>query len=426
MNQKSKNNYWANVKRKYKQSRRAMISMYIVVALSLVAVFADFLANDHPIIAKIEGQWHSPLLKSYLVNAGVTKWNKDFLNNDWQAQKYDFVIRPLIPYHPDIADYGNSYVSPFGKQSVKNWRYRHWFGTEATGRDIAAGMIHGTRVAFSVGFIAMGIASFIGIFLGGLAGFFGDNRLKASRASLFSYLFFAPIAFFYGFYTRSYPLGDAYAKGLFDLFGQLLISFAIVGLIFLLARLVANRLKHFSFFKKTIRLPVDIVISRFIETFKAIPTLIFILTFVAFFKKASLLNIMVIIGLVSWTGIARFIRGELLRIRALPYIEAAEALGFSKWRIFTRHAIPNGLSPVLITIAFGIAASILLEATLSFLELSKTPKTMSWGGILKLSHGLTKEWWLAFFPGMGIFITVTCFNLIGEGLTDAINPKSKK
>ena len=80
---------------------------------------------------------------------------------------------------------------------------------------------------------------------------------------------------------------------------------------------------------------------------------------------------MVIIGLVSWTGIARFIRGELLKIRALPYIEAAEALGFSKWRTFTRHAIPNGLSPVLITVAFGIAAAILLEATLSFLELIK-------------------------------------------------------
>jgi peptide/nickel transport system permease protein len=426
MNQKSKSNYWTNLKQQYKQSRRAMISLYIVVTFSLVAVFADFLANDHPIIAKIEGQWHSPLIKCYLVEAGLTKWHKDFLNNDWQKQEYDFVIRPLIPYHPDIPDYNNGYVSPFGKQDVKNWRYRHWFGTESTGRDIAAGMIHGTRVAFSVGFIAMGIASIIGIFLGGLAGFFGDNRLKASRASFYSHLFIAPIALFYGFYTRSYPLSDAYEKGLFYLFGQLFISLAIVGLILLFARFIANRLKRFPFFKKAIRLPVDIVISRFIEIFKAIPALIFILTFVAFLKKASVFNIMVIIGLVSWTGIARFIRGELLKIRALPYIEAAEALGFSKWRTFTRHAIPNGLSPVLITVAFGIAAAILLEATLSFLELSKTPKTMSWGGILKLSHGLTKEWWLAFFPGMAIFITVTCFNLIGEGLTDAINPKSKK
>ncbi|MGB0863076.1 MAG: ABC transporter permease [Saprospiraceae bacterium] len=426
MNQTNKNTYWTYVKQQYKQSRRAMISFYIVILLSLVAVFADFLAHDHPIVAKIEGQWHSPLFKSYLVDAGLTKWHKDFLNNNWQTQEYDFVIRSLIPYHPDIPDYSNNYVSPLGKQDVKNWRYRHWFGTESTGRDIAAGMIHGTRVAFKVGFFAMIIATFIGILMGGLAGFFGDNQLKSSRASLYTALFFIPIALFYGIYIRAYPLSDAYAEGLFYFLGQFLISLFIIGLIFLLAWLVAKQLKRFSFLKKAVKLPVDIIISRFIEIFRAIPTLLFILIFVAFFKKASLINIMIIIGLVSWTGIARFIRAELLRIRVLPYIEAAEALGFSKWRTLIRHAIPNALSPVLISIAFGIAASILLEATLSFLELSTTPKTMSWGGILKLSHGLTKEWWLAFFPGLGIFITVTCFNLIGEGLTDALDPKLKK
>ena len=417
--------YWSYVKQTFRQNRRAMISLYIIGLLGFVALFADFLANDKPIIAKYEGQWMSPILKSYMVDLGVSKWNKEFRHFKWHEKKYDFVIRPLIPYRPMQEDDANKSISPFGKQEVKSWRYRHWLGTATDGWDITSGMIHGTRVALKVGFIAMIIAAFIGILLGGLAGFFGDDRLKVGRGRVWMLSLFILLGMFYGFYIRRYELGDAI--GVFPFLWELLISLFILIAISLVGWLLSRPLERIPFLKKRVSLPLDIVISRFIEIFNAIPALVFILAFVALLQKASIINIMVIIGLVSWTGIARFMRGELLRIRSLPYIEAASALGFSQWRILFRHAIPNGLSPVFISIAFGIAASILLEATLSFLNLSTTPSMESWGGILQLSRdAATREWWLAVFPGFAIFLSVTCFNLIGEGLTDALDPKRKK
>jgi peptide/nickel transport system permease protein len=135
---------------------------------------------------------------------------------------------------------------------------------------------------------------------------------------------------------------------------------------------------------------------------------------------------MVIIGLITWTGIARFIRAELLRVRQLDFIDAAQSMGFSELRILFRHAIPNSLTPVLITIAFGIASAILIEAFLSFLGIGVSPSDVTWGSLLNLSRDSIKAWWLAILPGSAIFITVSVFNLIGEGLSDALNPKLRQ
>jgi len=134
----------------------------------------------------------------------------------------------------------------------------------------------------------------------------------------------------------------------------------------------------------------------------------------------------VIIGLTSWTEIARFIRAELLRVRSLEYIEASEALGYSRWRILLKHAIPNAISPVLITVAFGIAAAILIESSPSFLGLGVPPEMITWGKLLSLARGSASQLWVAIFPGIAIFLSVTLFNLIGEGLTDALDPRQKK
>ena len=132
---------------------------------------------------------------------------------------------------------------------------------------------------------------------------------------------------------------------------------------------------------------------------------------------------MVIIGLIGWTGIAKFIRAELLRIRKLGYVESAQAFGYSELRIILRHAIPNALTPVLIAIAFGIASAILTEASLSFLGIGVPPDHVTWGYLLQLSRSHFQAWWLAIFPGIAIFLTVTIFNVLGESLTEALDPK---
>lgn len=416
--------YWSYVRQQFRQNRRAVLSLYVVYFLVFVAVFADFLANEKPIIAKYQGQWAMPSTQAHLVEQGWSKWDKAYRGIDWETVEFDFAIRALIPYSPDNQDSNNNYKSPFEKQEVKSWHWRHWMGTASSGQDVAAGMIHGTRIALSVGILAMSIAACIGILLGGLAGFFGDTQLKVSKGRLISMSFFGFWAVFYAFIVRWLDIANA--SSFSGKLQEVAISLVFIIVLLLVGFAISKLLEFIPFFKRLVTVPLDIVISRIIEIFNAIPALIFILAFVALVQTPSIFQMMVIIGLVSWTSIARFIRAELLKIRALPYIEAAQALGYSQWRIMFRHAIPNGLSPVLITVAFGIAASILVEATLSYLGLSNNSLMSSWGGILKLSRDAPSEWWLAVFPGFAIFITVACFNFIGDGLRDALDPKLKK
>jgi peptide/nickel transport system permease protein len=163
-----------------------------------------------------------------------------------------------------------------------------------------------------------------------------------------------------------------------------------------------------------------------IEIKVSIPTLLLILSIVAVMKSPSILMVMVIIGFTGWMGIAKYTRAELLKVRSLEYIQAAQSLGYSEWRTIFKHALPNSLSSVLVAIAFGIAGAIILESSLSFLGIGMRPEDVTWGSMLSSARGFFKAWWLAIFPGLAIFITVTVFNLLGEGLTDAMDPRLKQ
>ena len=418
--------YWANVGRQFRKNSLAVWSLRVFFVILFIALTADFLANEKPIVCKIDNQVSFPIFKQYAVDLGLTSWDKEFVIKKWSEHNYQFAIYPLIPYSPTTMDtYNRQYVGPFDKQrNIKSFRWRHWMGTDELGRDVMSGMIHGARIAVSVGVIAMAIASFIGIFIGSLAGYFGDNRLKVSIIRLILNSISFVFAIFYGFITRTYAIGVASKEG--GMLLELLKSVGIFLFIMLLANILASILKKIPPLGKKITIAVDILVMRFIEVLNSIPTLLLILSIVAI-TKPSIINVMIIIGLVGWTGIARFIRAELLRVRSLEYIEAAQAMGFSEARIILRHAIPNALTPVLIAIAFGVASAILTEAFLSFLGIGvDVAEDITWGSLLNLARNKFSAWWLAIFPGFAIFITVTIFNLIGEGLTDALDPRLKQ
>ena len=166
---------------------------------------------------------------------------------------------------------------------------------------------------------------------------------------------------------------------------------------------------------------VDLVIMRLVEIIICIPGLFLILTIVALFDQKSIFMIMFAIGIVSWTGITRLVRGEFLRERNSEYVLSAEAMGFSTPRIIFRHVLPNAVGPVLVSATFGVAGAILTESGLSFLGLGD-PTAPSWGGIL--DHGRTNQYWhLIIPPSIAIFITVTALNLVGDGVRDALDPK---
>ncbi len=171
---------------------------------------------------------------------------------------------------------------------------------------------------------------------------------------------------------------------------------------------------------------VDMLTSRITEIVMCIPTLVLILAMISLLEKPTIWHTMAIIGMTGWTGIARLTRGEFLRLKNSEFVMAARAAGAGPVRIMLRHILPNALAPVLVPITFGIASAILTESSLSFLGFGPPPPTASWGSILNDARGNLSMWWLVVFPGVAIFLTVLSYNLIGEGLQEATDPRLRE
>lgn len=169
---------------------------------------------------------------------------------------------------------------------------------------------------------------------------------------------------------------------------------------------------------------VDILISRLLEGVICFPTLFLILTIIGLIEIRSIFHIMAIAGFVGWTGVARLVRGEVLRIRQLEYVQAAIAQGIPRRRIIFGHILPNAIAPVLVAATFAFAGAILIESALAFLGLGD-PLAPSWGELLTMGRHERKAW-LILPPGFAIFIVVLLFNLVGEGLRDALDPRLRE
>jgi len=331
------------VSSQFKKNKLAVFSLHIIFILLFVFIFADFLANDKPIVMKYQGKTYFPVFREYGVNWFGMNWQDEFKSQQFKILKDsyeegDWAIYPVIPYSPNEYNLEVKLQPPSAI---------HLFGTDELGRDVLSQMIHGARVSLLVGFVAVAIYVVIGIILGALAGFYG-------------------------------------------------------GLI-------------------------DIIIQRMIEIMITFPRMFLIITIVAVMETQSIINIMVILGLTGWTGVARFTRGEFLKVKNEDYVAAAKALGFRDFRTIFRHVLPNTLTPVLVTATFGVAAAILIESGLSFLGFGAPPEQATWGSLLSSARDmLPSGWWLTTFPGLAIFVTVTVYNLVGEGLRDALDPRLKQ
>jgi peptide/nickel transport system permease protein len=199
---------------------------------------------------------------------------------------------------------------------------------------------------------------------------------------------------------------------------SLLVGFVAVGVEITIGILVGSLAGYFGG-------KVDSVLMRFVDMMMCFPTFFLILTVVALLKP-NFWNVMIVIGVTSWMGTARFVRAEFLSLKTRDFVVAARALGAAGPRIIFRHMLPNALAPVLVTATLGIASAILTESGLSFLGFGVQPPRPSWGNIL--SDGrlyIFDGWWMTFFPGLAILITVLSFNLFGEGLRDALDPRLK-
>ncbi|HBG28175.1 MAG: hypothetical protein A2Y10_19545 [Planctomycetes bacterium GWF2_41_51] len=369
-----------------------IVCMWFIIILFTIAVFAPFIANDKPFMIRIDGNSYFPLFETLTANdysvflaAGTfaalvllvrrnAKKVDPFLRSSVLAKQIYLcsailvigiiLLQVFVPRKLDATDYKSMIASgnassavfpivPYGyartdiKVSQQKPTKEHWLGTDDVGSDVLCRLIHGTRVSLSVGFVAVGISSVIGIIFGAVMGYFGGK--------------------------------------------------------------------------------VDFLGMRLLEIMMSVPTFFLIITIVAFFPR-SLFNIMIIIGITSWTGDARFVRAEFFKLRNQDFVQAAISLGLPLRSILFRHMLPNGIAPVLVNLTFGIAGAIFIESALSFLGFGVAPPTPSWGQMLSTGVSTSGQflWWLTLFPGLAIFFTVTAYNLLGEGLRDAIDPKLRK
>jgi peptide/nickel transport system permease protein len=171
---------------------------------------------------------------------------------------------------------------------------------------------------------------------------------------------------------------------------------------------------------------VDSVLSRFVDAMMAIPVLLLAIALASVLRQGSVLMVVLVLVLVNWTYLARIVRAEVLSLKQREFIEAARALGARDAGILTRHLLPNLLGPLIVFATLSVAGNILLESALSFLGVGIQPPTPSWGNMIQEGIGFYRvAWWITLFPGLAILVTVTCLNLVGEGVRDALEPSRR-
>ncbi|MCS6924518.1 MAG: ABC transporter permease [Candidatus Binatia bacterium] len=218
---------------------------------------------------------------------------------------------------------------------------------------------------------------------------------------------------------------DVFARMLQGSFVSLSIGFIAVGISVLIG-IVLGGLAGFYGEVKLGFISVDTLIMRFTDVMLCFPTFFLILTVVALLPP-SIYNIMIVIGLTSWMGTARFVRAEFLALREQDFVVAAQALGLPAWRIIFRHMVPNAIAPVLVSATIGVASAILTESALSFLGFGVQPPYATWGNILADGKNFIFDApWLFFIPGCAILTVVLAFNLVGEALREALNPRLRR
>lgn len=330
-----------------------MIALWYVAILCFVAILSPAIVGTKPIVCQYKGELYFPALSYFHQDLEPAIFRQDRFRDRYpinlaKKDAESWAVWPLVFQDPYRRVRENEWPGQpgnrFGGAGSPSWV--NLWGTDQAGVDVFAQMVHGSRIALSVGFVSVGISALIGITIGAISGYFGGI--------------------------------------------------------------------------------IDTVFSRMTEVVMCIPSLVLILALIAILEKVTIFHLMAVIGVTSWPGIARLTRAEFLKLRESEFVLAARGIGVGWSRIIFRHILPNAMAPIMVPIVFGIAVAILIESALSFLGFGAPPPNPSWGTLLNAGRSNYTMWWLTLFPGMAIFLTVLAYNLIGEGLQEATDPRARE
>lgn len=382
--------YWILVYRQFRKRRTAVLAAIFVLVLFMAAIFAPFLASEAPLLLESADGWTSPVL-SELTRADLS-WLAGLVAAVAGLTAHALLRRKSPERSRMSASLGVGLAVLAIALVAVRVGVRHVAHREDWPTRVAA--------AERDGFTAIRAPIPYSPISGSLL-----SRLKPPGEA--------------GHLLGTDTVGrDVAARMVWGTRVSLIVGFVAVSIYVTIGIVLGSLGGYFGG-------GVDMALQRLVEVVTCFPTLFLILAVLAFLPP-SIFNIMALIGVTGWTGVSRLVRGEILRLRGQDFVVASHALGAPARRVIVRHLLPNALAPVLVSATFGVAGAILLEAGLSFLGFGVPPPTPSWGSSLFDARPyITTHPWLPLYPGLAIFLTVTAYNLVGEGLRDALDPRLK-
>lgn len=372
---------------RYRQIIRIISGIFVM----MIIIFPGWFAGEMPLLYRnSEGK-----ISFNLVKINNVSGNRAFLN----AEE---IVRPPVLFHPTRANLEEGrFIRPMGYGASGRI---HWLGTDHLGRDVMAGIIWGARNSLLVAILATFVAFFISFVTGSIAGYFGRRGLKTGKYEIVCFLF-SVFAFFLFFHWHYGNVGG-YWKWVI----------LLIGIVFcLIAFLMPGR-------KTVFTINLDKYLSFFINIFDAIPALIIAIVFFLSFPGVNILNLAIIIGILKIPTFYRIVRSEVRRVKNKPYIQASKISGESRFNLLMKEMLPNILPALTVHGLYTIASVIIIESTISFLNLGGiNADYISWGKQLSLSRNYIGEWWLAVFPGLCIFLVIIALRRMAKKITIASN-----
>ncbi len=311
---------------KIKERLALNISIMIVVMFLGMSVLADFIASSKPILLYWRGKLY--LFPNLIEYNDLRLYDNFYIVT--HLDENDWAVLPPVPYGPYQCKTGNTILPLYPPSRL------HLLGTDNTGRDVLARIVHGSRVSIFIGIVSTFLYCFIGLVIGAISGYKGGW--------------------------------------------------------------------------------VDDLTRKLTETVLAIPTFLLILAIQGLLSRTSILQLILIITITRWTEVARLVRTEVIKLKKMPFVESAIAIGVSEKRILWSHIVPNAIYPVYVSFAFGVSGTIIIESSLSFLGFGVPAPTPTWGEILSQSYIYRDAWWLSIPAGLLIFSLLYSFNILGEYL----------